>query len=78
MDRSRSKRLAKTNIWLYVQSMSDSCTYIKPLLDLFAGSLADVRFADLDAQTLTHAASDGEKVEEELAAAESRSRQRAG
>jgi len=50
--------------------MSDSCTYIKPLLDLFAGSLADVRFADLDAQTLAHAASEVEMVEEELTAAQ--------
>jgi hypothetical protein len=64
------ERLATTDNCLYVQFMSDAPTYLKPLLDLFAGPLADVRFADLDAQTLAKAAAEVETGEEELTAAQ--------
>jgi hypothetical protein len=63
-------RLAVLNYWLYVQLMSDSSSYIKPLLELFDTSLADVRFADVDGQALTRAVGDVESAEEELNAAQ--------
>lgn len=43
---------------------------VRSLLDLFATTLADVRFADLDAHTLAHAAADVESAAAAVATAQ--------
>jgi hypothetical protein len=50
--------------------MSAHDGYMKPLLELFESSLADVRFADVDAQALASAAGEVEAAEGELNAAQ--------
>lgn len=50
--------------------MSDASSFIDPLLQLFETALADVRFADVDAQALARAAADVTSAEAELNAAQ--------
>jgi hypothetical protein len=51
-------------------SMNDIPPPIQTVLDLFATRLADVRFADLDAETLAHAAADVHAASEIVASAQ--------
>ena len=50
--------------------MQRTASLIQPLLDLFETSLADVRFADLDAKALMRAAGEVESADEEVNAAQ--------